>query len=159
MLLRLFQQRCIQIFLILCVFLLACVGGTISNNNGYAYLALSSTTPSYTSTGEITGITEPSGQGYARKLIGHSSEASTLLMTAAANGKVQNAEEIHFDQATEANNGGTGWGKPMTHYAIYTSKTGGSPLLAGELTAPITVGAGYVVIIKKGELVISMNNV
>lgn len=71
-------------------------GGTI-NNSGYAYLALSSTTPSYTSTGEITGITEPSGQGYARKLIGHSSEASTLLMTAAANGRVQNAEEIHFD--------------------------------------------------------------
>lgn len=133
-------------------------GGTISNNNGYAYLALSSTTPSYTSTGEITGITEPSGQGYARKLIGHYNESSTLLMTAADNGRVQNAEEIHFDQATEASKGGTGWGSPMTHYAIYTSKTGGSPLLAGELATPITVGAGYVVIIKKGELVISMNN-
>lgn len=133
-------------------------GGSISNNNGYAYLALSSTTPSYTDTGEITGITEPTGQGYARKLIGHNTEPSTLLMTAAASGRVQNADEIHFDQATEASNGGTGWGNPMTHYAIYTSKTGGSPVLAGELTTPITVGAGYVVIIKKGELVISMNN-
>lgn len=148
--------------------LLNAIGGRIALNgtngiaelNGYAYLALSSTAPSYTATGDITGITEPpTAQGYERKLIGHSTEASTLLMGSATNGQMTNAEEIHFNQAKEAADGGTGWGAELKYFAIYNAKTGGSPILAGELTTAITVAAGYVVIIKEGQLVLKMNPV
>lgn len=130
----------------------------ISDLNGYAYLALSSTAPSYSATGDITGITEPpSAQGYVRKLIGHNSEASTQLLQATANGETKNAAEIHFDQAKEATEGGVGWGNPIKHFAIYNAQTGGTPILAGELTTEITVAAGEVVIIKEEQLTIKMN--
>lgn len=128
-------------------------GGVTINSGGYAYLALSSTVPSYNASGEITGITEPVGQGYARKLIGHSSEQSTKMFSAASQGATTNADEIHFDQATE---GGTGWGAALTHWAIYPAATGGTPLMAGELTDSITVDAGKVVILKKGQVQISL---
>ena len=132
--------------------------GNISALNGSAYLALSSTEPSYNSSGDITGITEPStAQGYKRKLIGHSTESSTLLMNVASNGSATNSAEIHFDQAKEEADGGTGWGDPIKYFAIYTAATGGTPILAGELSTEISVSAGYVVIIKAGELKIEMN--
>lgn len=80
-------------------------------------------------------------------------------MGSASNGQMTNAEEIHFNQAKEAADGGTGWGVELKYFAIYNAKTGGSPILAGELTTGITVAAGYVVIIKEGQLVLKMNPV
>lgn len=143
--------------------LLDTITGRIESPNivlGECYLALSSTAPSYTATGEITGITEPpSAQGYKRKLIGHYTEPSTILIGAASKGEATNEDEIHFDQATEAAEGGTGWGNAIKYFAIYKTNTGGSPILAGELTTEITVSAGYVVIIKAGDFKISMNPV
>ena len=140
----------------------ALVGRNSSTNlsvfNGYSYLALSSTKPTYTSSGDITGITEPpTGQGYKRKLIGHSSEASTLMFGSASNGKITNVQEIHFDQAKPAGESGTGWGSPLKYFAIYNVQSGGSPIVAGELSKEITVGAGYVVILKAGDVTFEMN--
>ena len=53
----------------------------------------------------------------------------------------------------EQNYGNTYFG----YIAIYTAATGGTPILAGELSTEIAVSAGYVVIIKAGELKIEMN--
>lgn len=132
------------------------IGITVLNGN--SYLALSSTQPTYASNGDITGITEPpTSQGYKRKLIGHSSEASTLMFGPASNGKITNVQEIHFDQAKPADESGTGWGAPLKYFAIYNAQSGGSPIVAGELSKEITVGAGYVVILKAGDVTFEMN--
>ena len=132
---------------------------SLSIFNGYSYLALSNTQPAYTSSGDITGITEPpAAQGYKRKLIGHNSEASTLMFSAASNGKVTNTQEIHFDQATPSASGGTGWGNPIKYFAIYNSATGGSPIIAGELSEEVTIDAGYILVLKAGSVVLQMNN-
>ena len=131
---------------------------SLSVFNGYGYLGLSTTVPDYDASGDITGITEPAAaQGYERKLIGHSTETSTLLMSAAAKGAATNSEEIHFNQAKESTDGGTGWGN-VKYFAIYTTKTGGTPILAGSLTTAVDVSAGYVFVIKTGELKITMNS-
>ena len=121
---------------------------------GAAYLALSSTAPSYNASGEITGITEPTAAGYARRLLGLSDQSATLEMGAAYAGQTTNADEIHFDQIP-AN--GSGWGADATHWAIYSTKTGGTPIAAGALTSAITLEAGKVVIIHSGDLSLSMN--
>ena len=121
---------------------------------GAAYLALSSPAPSYNASGEITGITEPTAAGYARHRLGISDEPSTLEMSAASAGQTANADEIHFDQIP-AN--GSGWGANATHWAIYSTKTGGTPIAAGALTSAITLEAGKVVIIHKGDLTLGMN--
>lgn len=121
---------------------------------GAAYLALSSTSPSYNASGEITGITEPTAAGYARRLLGLSDQPSTLEMGAAYAGQTTNEGEIHFDQIPA---GGSGWGSDATHWAIYSTKTGGTPIAAGALTSSITLEAGKVVIIHRGDLSLSMN--
>lgn len=121
---------------------------------GAAYLALSITAPSYNASGEITGITEPTAAGYARRLLGLSDQSATLEMGAAYAGQTTNADEIHFEQIP-AN--GSGWGADATHWAIYSTKTGGTPIAAGALTSAITLEAGKVVIIHRGDLSLSMN--
>ena len=121
---------------------------------GAAYLALSSTAPSYNASGEITGITEPTAAGYARRLLGLSDQSATLEMGAAYAGQTTNADEIQFDKIP-AN--GSGWGADATHWAIYSTKTGGTPIAAGALTSAITLEAGKVVIIHSGDLSLSMN--
>lgn len=121
---------------------------------GAAYMALSSTAPSYNASGEITGITEPTAAGYARRLLGLSDQSATLEMGAAYAGQTTNADEIHFDQIPA---GGSGWGADATHWAIYSTKTGGTPVAAGALTSAITLEAGKVVIIHRGDLSLSMN--
>lgn len=121
---------------------------------GAAYLALSSTAPSYNASGEITGITEPTEAGYARRLLGLSDQSATLEMGAAYAGQTTNADEIHFAQIPA---GGSGWGADATHWAIYSTKTGGTPIAAGALTSAITLEAGKVVIIHRGDLSLSMN--
>ena len=121
---------------------------------GASYLALSSTAPSYNASGEITGITEPTAAGYTRRLLGLSDQSATLEMSSASNGKTANADEIHFDQIPAD---GSGWGANATHWAIYSTKTGGTPIAAGALTSAITLEAGKVVIIHKGDLTLSMN--
>ena len=121
---------------------------------GASYLALSSTAPSYNASGEITGITEPTAAGYTRRLLGLSDQSATLEMSSASNGKTANADEIHFDQIPAD---GSGWGANATHWAIYSTKTGGTPIAAGALTSAITLEAGKVVIIHKGDLTLSIN--
>lgn len=123
--------------------------------SGQAYLALLNKTPAYTAAGEINiNNGEVSGTGYKRHLLGHNTETSTLDMSAAAAGQTKNSREIHFDQIPAD---GSGWGDDATYWAIYTAETGGTCLVAGPLTTPVSLDAGKVVIIHANELNLQLN--
>ena len=114
-----------------------------------SYLALSQTAPNV----EGGGITEPVGGGYKRAKIGSYQEGSKMGTPTydSSTGKVTvaNIEEIHFNEAT------SGWGT-ITHFAIYSQQTGGEPLYVGQLNSAITPTAGNVVIIRVGDIQISL---
>lgn len=123
-----------------------------------AYLALSSTEPQ----ADGTGVTEPEGMGYARKLIGNYNQSATQLMGEPSNGNITNVSEIHFDEATGA------WGE-LSYACIFDAPTGGRLIAWGVLghpssdTAnpgwvpePISPTANTVAIIKAGNLNISI---
>lgn len=105
------------------------VGHTQSINlGGDAYIALA--TDATTPLKDGTGITEPSGNGYARVLIGIYGQSATLMMDDASAGVMTNSKEIHFPKATGA------WGH-CTHVIVYDALTGGNMLAWGELTTHI----------------------
>ena len=119
-------------------------------SNGYdAYLALSSTPGN----AEGQGITEPVGNGYARTVIGgynkaiHMGEVTVDVTTGIAT--TTNTSEIHFNEATGS------WGT-LGYFAIYSSATGGTPRYVGQLETPITPTTNNVVIIRIGDISISI---
>ena len=129
--------------------------GSATIGSGHAYLALLNKTPAYTAAGEINiNNGEVSGTGYKRHLLGHNTESSTLDMSAAAAGQTKNSREIHFDQIPAD---GSGWGDDATYWAIFAAETGGTCLVAGPLTAPVSLDAGKVVIIHANELNMQFN--
>ena len=105
------------------------------------YLALSTSTP----TADGTNVTEPSGNGYVRKLLGNYNQSYTQLMSQAANGKSENSAEIHFNKATGS------WGT-ITHVCLYSAATGGTLLAYGALTESVAVTEGDVFVIDAGDL-------
>ena len=105
------------------------------------YLALSTSTPS----ADGTNVTEPSGNGYARKLLGNYNQSYTQLMSQAANGKSENSDEIHFNKATGS------WGT-ITHVCLYSAATNGTLLAYGALTESKAVTEGDVFVIDAGDL-------
>ena len=129
-------------------FVLNTLGG--NNSTGSAYLALSTTDPGR----DGTNITEPRGNGYERKLLGASSQTKLMGQptenTITNKVTITNAEEIHFNEATGS------WGE-IKYFAIFTTKTDGTIYYSGQLTSPISPVDGSVVVIKKGELSISLS--
>jgi len=115
------------------------------------YVGLSTTTPAV----DGTNVTEPSGNGYARVLIGYYGQSATLKMSAASAGASSNAEEIHFPKATGA------WGS-CTYAVFYDAATGGNLLFFSQLVddlgdpAPISPVLNNVAIIEVGKLDISI---
>lgn len=117
-------------------------GRTASLDVGDAvYVGLSTTAP----VADGTNITEPSGNGYARVLIGNPAQSLTLKMGAASNGAITNAEAIMFPEATGA------WGT-ITHFVFFSASTGGNKLGYGTLTSPISPISGDVPLFRTGEL-------
>lgn len=120
-----------------------------------AFLALSSTEP----TASGGGVTEPTGNGYARKQIGYYQDTYGQLMGNPENGVITNAQEIHFDEATGP------WGT-LTYGCIYDAAANGNLIAWGELgeyneenvwtAKSITPAANTVVVIKVGNLKISL---
>lgn len=107
-----------------------------------AYLALSSTKPT------IAGgnVTEPSGNGYARTLVGMYSQSATQKMGNPSNNAISNASEINFPKATGA------WGT-YSYVCLFTAATGGTLIAWMEITTPITVStAGTIAHIDVGDL-------
>lgn len=88
------------------------LGRTSSLDFGNVYLGLSKTTP--VDDGTTTTFTEPSGNGYARVLVGNYQQPETLMFGAASNGSITNNKQIKFDMATGA------WGE-CTHGLLLDS--------------------------------------
>lgn len=110
------------------------------------YLALSSTEPQK----DGTGVTEPSGNGYARKLIGQSNYSSYWMMGEPKDNVSTNDKEIHFDEATGD------WPNTYQWVCIYNQSTGGNLIAWGKLSTAITVKANTVPLIRVGQLTISI---
>lgn len=118
------------------------------------YIGMSTTVPTVDSSGAITNFTEPaSATGYRRPRLGIQNNQATWLMDAAENGSITNGSNfIFFDEAT-AGQGGFG---ELKWFGLFSAETGGTPVLAGELTAAVTVPAGNVLIFRPNNLTVSM---
>ncbi len=118
----------------------------IDFGNG-VYVGLSTTVPNK----DGSNITEPSGNGYERKLVGYPSQALTQLMGNASGGVITNIAPIMFNPATGA------WGT-CSWFVIFTAQTGGNGIGAGEIlnesqvATPIVPIAGSVPTIDAGGL-------
>lgn len=136
------------------------LNGLVGNSNafgGSAFLGLSSTAPKE----DGTEITEPTVGGYARVQIGSYNSSgvdkfgSPEVDAETGNLIVANNTEIYFPESTAS------WGNALTHFVIFSAKTGGNVIAYGELTddgvpAPITVDAEKtVVMFRPGKLKIT----
>lgn len=114
--------------------------GTANFTSPTLYTALSTTDP----TEDGSGITEPSPTAnYARV------EAGSAYWNTAANGAVDNAANIAFQQANLA------WGN-ISHFALFDANTAGNMIGYGALPSPVTVGANDAPFFEAGNLTISM---
>lgn len=153
--------------------ILNAIGGRNSGVNlSYSrYVALSSSEPNHASTGPSdTGVTEPSGGGYERVLLGNSSYSYTQKMTAASQGEITNGtpgvsggDIIYFPEVT-GTAGDHPWGT-LKWFCIFDNQTGGNllayaPICDEEghpLDEGITPEVGQLPIIRKGQLRISID--
>ena len=104
------------------------------------YIALSTTAP----TDAGGNVTEPStANGYKRM--------QATAMGKASNKQITNTDIIFFPESLN-----TGWGT-ITHFALYSAQTGGTPYYYGQLTTPVEVPAGYVPIFRAGALTIGLD--
>ena len=118
------------------------------------WIGMSTTVPTMSGSGTITNFTEPaSSTGYRRSRLGINENQATYIMDEAANGSITNGTNfIFFDEAT-AGQGGFG---TVTWFGLFSAENGGSPVLAGELTTPVTVNEGQVLIFRPNNLTVSM---
>ena len=118
------------------------------------YLGMSTTKPTVNDSGVITNFTEPASvTGYRRARLGLYGNEATWLMDAASKGSITNGTNfIFFDEATV---GKGGFGE-LKWFGLFSAQTEGSPILAGELTTPVTVPAGNVLIFRPNNLTVSM---
>lgn len=104
-----------------------------------AYVALSTTTPDQ----DGNNFTEPDGAGYQRQQITH---WNTMRQGQIANDHIVFLFEAIEDMGT------------VTHLGLARKDTVGSKVfLMAELTSPLTIGAGYVPLIRNRSLVIGLD--
>ena len=104
------------------------------------YVGLSTTDP----TDAGSGLTEPSGNGYARV------QTSASDWNAASNGSVDNACNITFAQATG------NWGT-TTHFALFDAATAGNMLAYGALSQSKSISESDTARFEAGDLDISLD--
>lgn len=123
--------------------------------SGKCYLGLSTTSPK----ADGSNFTEPSEDtGYERVQINiGEAQQYTNKMTVPANGSIENNAEINFPEALAPY--GT-----VTHYGVFDTKTGSTPLYTHALTAatpnddgiypaqPVEVETGEVLLFRQGAL-------
>ena len=131
------------------------LNGLVGRNNSIAYsvyVGLSSTAPN----ADGTNVTEPTGGGYARVLVGTNNQSGTYKFGAPENDEIKNSDFIYFPESTGS------WGDTLTHFVLYSAETGGNLLGYGLLEAngeatPITVDTENTVVMFRPEtLVISV---
>ena len=121
------------------------------------WIGMSTTVPVMSGDGVITNFTEPaSSTGYRRSRLGIQGNEVTYIMDAAKDGSITNGKNfIFFDEATV---GGGGFGE-LKWFGLFSGSspdTNKNPVLAGELTTPVTVPAGNVLIFRPNNLTVSM---
>lgn len=126
-------------------------GQSSSAPQNQAWVGLSTTTPN----ADGTGFTEPSAAEYRRVCIGLASGGSgwsnkmTVTSTSGVGTGTSN-DILYFPEALSS------WGT-VTHFGIFTSQTGGSAVIFGALTAPVTIQANYVPMFRAGALVLTIS--
>lgn len=88
--------------------------------------------------------------GYGRTLLGNYNNSAGQLMGSPTSGKITNSQIIYFPEATGD------WGT-VTHFGLFTSAFGGTPLLWGTLSEPVNIPEGYVPLFRVGKLSISID--
>ena len=121
--------------------------------SGACYIGVSTTTPTI-SAGKISGFTEPDpSTGYVRTRLGIGENSATWVMDAAANSEIANGTNfVFFDEAAS----GVGGFGTITWFGLFSAKSGGQPLVAGQLLNSVTVNEGNVLIFRPNNLKISM---
>jgi hypothetical protein len=104
-----------------------------------AYVALSTTVPT-----DAGNVTEPVGNGYARK------QTAGADWNAAATGSISNALELAFPQASGD------WGT-IQGFALYDAASNGNMLAWGTLSANKAVGNGDTAKFAAGQLTITLD--
>ena len=91
-----------------------------------------------------TGLSEPSGNGYARVA------TSAADWNSASGGSLDNADAIDFAEATGD------WGT-ITHFGLFDAATGGNVLAHGALTLSKTISNGDTARFATGDLDVSLD--
>ena len=91
-----------------------------------------------------SGLTEPSGNGYARI------QTSASDWNAASNSTLDNADNITFNQATG------NWGT-ITHFALFDAVTAGNMLAHGALSQSKSISESNTARFEAGDLNISLD--
>jgi len=104
------------------------------------YVGLSASDPG----DDGTGLSEPSGNGYARV------ETAAADWNVAADGLLDNAGTIPLGPATGD------WG-PLTHFALFDAPAGGHLLVHGALAHPRTIESGDSARLAAGDLEITLD--
>lgn len=123
------------------------------SSSGNIYFGLSTSTPNR----DGTNVTEPSSEtGYSRVRIRYSQlDGSTYVFNEPAYDsstntvKTSNQVQIMFPEAKSS------WGT-ITHFVIYTSSTGGTPIAYGALTSSVSPSANQIAIIPVGGAVLEI---
>ena len=104
------------------------------------YVGLSTADP----TDDGSGLSEPSGNGYARV------QTSASDWNAASNGSLDNAGNITFAQASG------NWGT-ITHFALFDATTAGNMLAYGVLSQSKSISESDTARFQAGDLRISLD--
>jgi len=104
------------------------------------YVGLSTADPG----DDATGLSEPSGGGYARLA------TSAANWNSASGGSLDNASVVAFGEATGD------WGT-VTHFALFDAATGGHLLAHGALSQAKTVSSGDTLRFVAGDLDVSLD--
>ena len=91
-----------------------------------------------------TGLSEPSGNGYARV------QTAASDWNSASGGSLDNAEVIEFSEATGD------WGT-VTHFALFDTASGGNLLAHGSLSQSKSIAGGDTARFAAGDLDVSMD--
>lgn len=125
--------------------------GKDSTYGSTIFVGLSSTEPNE----DGSGITEPSGNGYQRVLIGAANQSLTQKFGDPVDGVITNNADIYFPESSGS------WGDALTHFFFATSQDGvdASNILAFDelqedgVASPVNVTTDKtVVMFRKGQL-------
>lgn len=128
------------------------VGGKTTKN--YYYIGLSTTTPdengnNFTEPAIPQGATDDEGNEI--KINEYQRAHLENVIGTADKAIIQNTDIIFFNEAEHY-----GWGK-ITHFGIFTSKTGGTPIFWGEIPE-LEIAKNYIPIFRKGKLKVGLDN-